>query len=331
MTDNHTFESFKKDFIALSVSRGLVVIAEKSIDYGTQLVFRMNNLTIPVNLYYSVKKGFSIVPGGSANTPLLEIINFVITDLTQTNQYTLNSNSSNKGKSSATEIIDTNSSDRHFWQEWIGTDESGKGDYFGPLVVSGFVVSRQMVSQLEGMGICDSKKLRDKEIFRLAHELYHKFADRAEVLVLKPETYNKLYEDFRQKGKKTNEMMGWMHGRLILNLHKRRGVSCALVDKFAAERIVTSSLIGLKDINIVQRVKAESDIAVAAASVLARYHFLIGVEELSRKFGINLPKGSSAKTIETGKVFVNTFSPERLNEVAKINFRTTEQILTKKT
>ncbi|MCK4312822.1 MAG: ribonuclease HIII, partial [Candidatus Cloacimonetes bacterium] len=74
------------------------------------------------------------------------------------------------------------------------------------------------------------------------------------------------------------------------------------------------------------QIKAEEDLAVASASIIARFHFLNGIRDLSEKFGIEFPKGASEKVLETSGEFVKKYSKEKLNEVAKIHFKTYEKI-----
>jgi len=117
-----------------------------------------------------------------------------------------------------------------------------------------------------------------------------------------------------------------MHSRVILNLNEKHKFEGAVVDKFASDRVLIGSLKDMKSIKLVHKIKAEEDIAVAAASIIARYHFLNSISSLSRKYQLEFPKGASDKVIQIGKEFAEKFTKNRLNEVAKTHFKTTEKI-----
>jgi len=123
-----------------------------------------------------------------------------------------------------------------------------------------------------------------------------------------------------------NELLAWMHGRVILNLQQRTMFEGAVVDKFAKEQTLTGSLKDLKNISLIQQVRGEDDIAVACASIIARYNFIKSIDKLSKQFDIKLPKGASAKVISAGKEFCARFGKERLNEIAKVHFKTYNEI-----
>ena len=106
---------------------------------------------------------------------------------------------------------------------------------------------------------------------------------------------------FRQGNKKLNEMLAWMHARVILNLNEKHKFEGAVVDKFASDRVLTGSLKDMKGVKLIHKVRAEDDIAVAAASIIARYHFLNSIKLISNKFQLEFPKGASAKVIEIGR------------------------------
>ena len=214
----------------------------------------------------------------------------------------------------------------HNWKIWAGTDESGKGDFFGALAVCGFIVKENNVADLKKLGVKDCKLLSDPELIKIAEKLYKNYKNNIEVLILQPAKYNELYTKFRQGNKKLNEMLAWMHSRVILNLNEKHKFEGAVVDKFASDRVLIGSLKDMKNVKLVHKIRAEEDIAVAAASIIARYHFLNSISTLSRKYQLEFPKGASEKVIKIGKEFAEKFSKDRLNEVAKIHFKTIEKI-----
>ena len=293
---------FVAEIIEKASKFGFILSDEKEINYGVQLKFEKGDNDIPINIYSSIKKGISTVIGGSPKNPLRTIMQQILQQKPDAAQKD------------------------HNWKIWAGTDESGKGDFFGALAVCGFIVKENDVADLKKLGVKDCKLLSDPETIKIAEKLYKNYKDNIEVLVLQPAKYNELYAKFRQGNKKLNEMLAWMHSRVILNLNAKHEFEGAVVDKFASDRVLIGSLKDMKSIKLVHKIKAEEDIAVAAASIIARYHFLNSISILSRKYQLEFPKGASDKVIKIGKEFVEKFSKDRLNEVAKTHFKTIEKI-----
>jgi ribonuclease HIII len=202
----------------------------------------------------------------------------------------------------------------------IGTDESGKGDYFGPLVVAAVYADPEGERTMNAMGVRDCKRLSDKRVLELDLEIRRRFP--YDVVRINPEKYNMLHRKFGN----LNVLLAWAHARAIENLLKK--VVCGLVisDKFGDERYLREKLMkeGRK-VELIQKPRAESDMAVAAASVVARAEFLRSLERLSGAYGIRLPKGAT-KVEHEGRMFVNAYGVERLGEVAKTHFKTTERV-----
>ncbi|MBL8060431.1 MAG: ribonuclease HIII [Chthonomonas sp.] len=200
----------------------------------------------------------------------------------------------------------------------IGVDESGKGDYFGPLVVAACFVAPEHLADLEG--VQDSKKLTDKKALSLAKTI--RATCPHEVLVIRPKRYNELYADIRN----LNRLLEWGHAKVIEEVQKKQPCRLAISDRFADPRGLVAKLKhkGV-DIELQSFVRAESDPAVAAASILARAGFLEHLAQLSTEFGIELPKGAT-NVIGVAKRFVATHGRDRLNEVAKLHFKTTASV-----
>lgn len=293
---------FIADFIKKTNSAGLMLSEERVINYGVQLKFAKDDNEIPVNIYFSKKKGISTVVGGSQKNLLRNTILRILNKQPEKDQ------------------LD------HKWKIWAGTDESGKGDFFGALAVCGFIVKESNVDDLKRLGVKDCKLLSDIETMKLAKKLYKHYKNNIEVLVLQPLKYNELYTKFRKGNKKLNEMLAWMHARVILNLSSKYNFEGAVVDKFASDKVLLSSLKDMQKVKLIHKIKAEEDIAVAAASIIARYHFLDSLKMLTRKYGVEFPKGASKKVILVAKEFAEKYSKERLIEVAKTHFKTMEQI-----
>lgn len=206
-------------------------------------------------------------------------------------------------------------------QNHIGTDESGKGDFFGPLVIAGVLADKQNSEKFITLGVKDSKKLDDKKILTLAAQI--KANSVHSVIVINPAKYNELYSKF----KNLNKLLAWGHARAIENILDKTPCGYALADKFGDESLIKNALMTKgRNITLKQMVKAEEDIAVAAASVLARAEFVKRMQEMENKYELSFSKGASSKVIEQAREYVNKYSFERLNEVAKMHFKTAKEL-----
>jgi len=204
---------------------------------------------------------------------------------------------------------------------WIGTDESGKGDYFGPLVVAGVLVNEQNLKQLSELGIQDSKKMADSTIQKVAPKI--KQVANFSVVIINPAKYNELYSKF----KNLNTLLAWGHARAIENILEKTPCEYALSDKFGNESLIKNALMkNGRSITLEQRTKAEDDLAVAAASVLARDEFVNRIKKFSLEYGLNLPKGASEEVLKQARLFVSKYGIEKLGNVAKLHFKTTDKV-----
>jgi ribonuclease HIII len=210
------------------------------------------------------------------------------------------------------------------FQPHFGVDESGKGDFFGPLVIAGAYVDQGIARKLLDAGVVDSKRISsDARIRALADTIRKSSLGLVETVLIGPTKYNELYEKFGN----LNKLLGWGHARVIENLlAKKPDCPRALSDQFADARVVEQSL--LRDgrrIKIEQRPKAESDIAVAAASILAREAFINWLERKGKEIGLRLERGVSAAVKESAKKLVEMNGPDALRAVAKVHFRTAHE------
>ena len=207
----------------------------------------------------------------------------------------------------------------------LGVDESGKGDFFGPLCVAGVYVNENVVKTWEDAGIRDSKNISsDKKIADLAKLIRGTAGCVTSVVPIGNEAYNRLYE----KMGSVNTILAWGHARVIENLMQQRGRMHplpvrAISDQFASNKAtVANALMALgREIELVQRHKAESDLAVAAASILARNEFVVRLAAVEKEFGTKLPKGASAEVDAAAKEFVARHGAGNLSKVAKMHFR----------
>lgn len=207
----------------------------------------------------------------------------------------------------------------------FGVDESGKGDFFGPLVIAGVYVDRGIARKFMDAGIQDSKRIgSDARIDALAESIRTTQGAVVDAVVIGPERYNALYEKFGN----LNKLLGWGHARVIENLlAKRPDCPRALSDKFADARVIERSLLQRgRGIQLDQRTKAESDLAVAAASIIARERFIHWLDERSKALGLKLRRGVSAAVKQTARDLVAAHGAASLREVAKVHFRTAHEV-----
>lgn len=259
---------------------------------------------VVVNLYTSGK----VVIGGSNKTEKEEIENFL---------KSLGSQEVKKKEKEypAIEVTGTR----------IGTDEVGKGDYFGPLVVAGVLINEEIEKELTKIGIRDSKTLSETTISNMVYKA-RRILDKSKynVVWISPLKYNLLYRKMRN----LNKMLGWGHARVMENLLSN-GTDCkiAIADQFGDESYIENALMKKgRKIDLTQVPKAERDIAVATASVFARDKFIYKLREMGDNYGVIFPKGSS-NVVEFGKQFVKDYGTDALPNVAKIHFTSiTEKI-----
>ncbi len=207
-------------------------------------------------------------------------------------------------------------------EERIGVDESGKGDYFGPLVIAGLHVDKTNLKDLYDLRITESKRISDQRALKLAPVLCAKFKN--SVVIIGPEKYNMLYD----KMNNLNRILAWGHARVVENLLSKVNCKKVIVDQFANKAALRSALMKKgRRIDLEQMPKAERDIVVGAASVVARGKFLARLQRLSDQFKMELPKGASKRVIEVGRRFIESKGIQQLTKVAKLHFATTQKIL----
>ena len=212
----------------------------------------------------------------------------------------------------------------------IGTDESGKGDYFGPMVVAGVWLDESAAARLEAIGVRDSKLLSDQRCQELAAEIRIVCNGKFVEVEIPPERYNELYDQFKKEGKNLNHLLAWGHARAIESLLEKHPCSYAVADQFGNERFILSKLMEKgKKLQLIQTPKAERYTAVAAASILARDRFLWRMKKLSQEYKILLPKGASDLVIQPALDMIKKRGIDDLKKVAKLHHKTTQKILRK--
>ena len=238
---------------------------------------------------------------------------------------------------------------QHNWDAWIGTDEAGKGDYFGPLVVAAVYVDADCRETFSDLGIADGKTLSNRRVRDLAELMCCRYERHVVVVKRMPADYNSLYSEFRRRGQNLNHLLASLHAEAMHTLATRVGVKHVLVDRFSKDDLITQQLrqqvegadrlqhstserlqgrlsrgvpLGLE---IRQVPKAERDIAVAAASIIARDAFLNAMDTLSKKYEICLPRGAY-QVVEAGREFIRLHGSDALGQVAKLHFNLTDAV-----
>jgi ribonuclease HIII len=214
-----------------------------------------------------------------------------------------------------------------WFQPHFGIDESGKGDFFGPLVTVGVYTDEAITRALMDLGVTDSKRIgSDTRIKTLAAGIKAIPGIAFDVIQMNPERYNELYDSFGN----LNKLLAWAHARVIANLaEKRPACPRALSDQFAQPRLIEQALAKHDcSLELQQRTKAESDPAVAAASIIARDHFITALQDLAAAVGLEnpLPRGASRPVQDLMREIARDNSKDSLRRVAKLHFKFTETV-----
>lgn len=208
----------------------------------------------------------------------------------------------------------------------MGIDESGKGDFFGSLVACAVYVDPDLAHAMQDLGVKDCKLLTDKAVFMIGNKTRQLLGPKRFAMVsIGPEAYNRLYAKMRN----VNTLLAWAHARCIENLLETvPDCPRAVADQFGAKQVIERALMKKgRSIKLEQRHKAESDIAVAAASVLAREAFLRGLGKLGETYGVKTHKGASEQVRMSAIELVRKAGPEILLKTCKCHFRTADQVL----
>ena len=208
----------------------------------------------------------------------------------------------------------------------VGSDEVGTGDYFGPIVVTACFVDKNDLEKLEKLGVGDSKKIDDSKILKIAPEIAKIVKYKSVILT------NKEYNEKYTKDINMNKIKAILHNRVLYQLinEEKPKYEYIIVDEFAREARYYEYL---SDQKVIQRgitflTKAE-DIspAVGCASIISRYIFLKEFDKLCDSIHIPLPKGAGKDVDTIGEEVVEKYGKEKLNEIAKVNFKNTDRIL----
>jgi len=204
----------------------------------------------------------------------------------------------------------------------IGVDESGKGDFFGPLVVASFYAEKSEESRLLELGVRDSKLIADKKLIEIAEIL--KYSYPYSIKIYHPVDYNHIYK----KIKNLNKMLAEGHAYTIKNMLEENEAEIAVSDKFGKTELIENELKKKScHIDLYQIVRGERIIQVAAASIIARASYLDEMNKLSNKIGFILPRGASAQVDQIGKKIAADCGTKIFENISKTHFKNYQRIL----
>ena len=296
-----------------NISAVLDITKEKDINYGHQFVVELCQAKLTLNIYNG-KKGLSYVFSG--DSALEGKVRELLGECKQSSRSEGDYASHDVRVDDAAGVSDLPRG------KWAGSDESGKGDFFGPLVVSAVVVDDSTAAKLAAAGVKDCKLLTDKKILQLEDVIKSTVVDFS-VLELKPKVYNLRYKQVLAQGGKLNQLLGYGHvAALSQVLERHEDCHAALIDQF------TTSLVNVRELTrrfpncvVKQQPKAEVNLAVAAASVLARARFLRTMAELAEAAGeAILPKGGGAQATACARRLADRLGKAELVNFVKLHF-----------
>lgn len=207
----------------------------------------------------------------------------------------------------------------------IGVDESGKGDYFGPLVIAGVYTEESSARELIKLGVTDSKLIKDKTIHSLANKIRAMKGVSHSVVLISPKRYNDLYAQF----KNLNKLLAWGHAKVVANiLEEVPDCPRSLSDQFSSSEFVLAHAFKQQGITLElqQRTKAENDVAVAAASILARDRFVQWMKKASEGADITIPFGGSKKVDQVARAILSKHGDEKLKQLVKLHFVNSKRV-----
>lgn len=286
-----------QDIIKQLTGHGYICSEIVEKQYNLEVIVHFNKQKIKVLVYFG-KKGVSTIVQGDINSDAyIKVKQIAVGE----------------------ELFDTVSNILDEPDEYIGIDESGKGDLFGPLVIAAVLVDENIKTKLNHIGVKDSKLLSDSQIKSISSRIRNIIAIKNySVVVINPEKYNQLYTSF----KNLNKLLAWGHSKAIENLVQQHEVSTAISDKFGDEGLIISELLKKKiNLNLIQQTKAERYTAVAAASILARDRVLRWFDRTSEELNITIPLGAGNVTNVTMNKIANEKGKEILTKLVKLHFK----------
>lgn len=232
-------------------------------------------------------------------------------------------NSANKEKKEKLEYVDP----KIYHANTIGSDEVGTGDYFGPIVVTATYVAKENIPFLEELGVKDSKKMTDEKILEVVPKVIKVIP--YESIILTNKEYNEKYDE----NTNMNKIKAIMHNKVLFSMREKQpDYNYIVVDQFAMPYVYFNYLKSSSNVvkNITFMTKAEDKcLSVACASIISRYIFLKEFDKLGNSLNVSLLKGASDKVDEQGVLIAKQYGIDKLNDIAKLNFKNTEKIKAK--
>lgn len=272
-------------------------IEEKKYNFETTA--SKNGQKLKLQIYFG-KKGIKTVIQGNASSKEYNELNSLVT-----------------GKF---DLQFSDEKDQQF-DEYIGTDETGKGDYFGPLVIAGFYVDKNVQKFLSELGVRDSKELIDSQINKMADIIKAEYPKNYSVISINPEKYNDIYPKFNN----VNKLLNWGHSMVIEHISETFKPETIIVDQFSKTPLKISLHQDFSNINFIQIPKAEKYIGVAAASIIARSEMNDWFEKKQRS-GLNVLKGASFEVENAAKKIYLKNDRQLIRKLVKLHFKTTKKI-----
>ena len=216
---------------------------------------------------------------------------------------------------------------KYFYKSAIGSDEVGTGDFFGPIVVTAAYVNKKDISYLKDIGVGDSKKISDLKIMEIVPKLKDKVI--YESIILNNKDYNNHYGNDNYN---MNKIKAIMHNKVLTKMkQKNLNYEIIIIDQFAKKdtyfNYLKESSNVVNDVTFLTKAE-EKNLSVACAAIISRYIFLKEFKKISDEIGMTIPKGAGNLVDEIGKKIVEKYGIEKLNEIAKINFKNYEKIKT---
>jgi len=213
-----------------------------------------------------------------------------------------------------------------WFQPHAGLDESGKGDFFGPVIAATVIAEKPAIDVWIKAGVKDSKKITESQIMRLDKIIRDTPGVSVRTCFSGMPKYNQM---MARPGQNLNRLLAWQHATALCDALERKWVPWGLLDQFTEQPLVQRELERkeLKNFELRMRTKAEEDPVVAAASIVARAEFVRQMHELSKKFGTKLQKGAGPLVKQQANEMIRKFGARALGDFAKLHFRTAYEVV----
>jgi ribonuclease HIII len=271
-------------------------------DYNYEILAKINRANIKIQVYFGKKGVKTIIQGDSSSSEYQTIQNII------QEQSELNFQKENLSEPG----------------EYIGSDECGKGDFFGPLVTAAVFVDNTTQSKLRKIGVRDSKDLKENQITELAFQIKETIGNNYEVIKINPSKYNQLYEKFNN----LNKLLNWSHSKAIDSLLQKTNCKTVITDKFSNKDLNVTFDTNHSSVKFIQEPRAEKYVGVAAASILARNEFNQWFIQ-QKKLGYDLPKGSSEIVTDAASNLLKKIDKKTIGDFVKLHFKTLQKITIK--